>query len=180
MEQYKILFAPSLKEIVQEEGKTVLDAAREAGVYVDSQCNGKGKCGKCRVRVVEGKAGPFTDEEAEFISQPDRTLGFRLACMTSITGDLTVLVTQENILSADSAKKLFSGRSAVLNPAIKAYSLDLPREEGPQTAYLERIAGLLARALRPCGPRYRSPRASGARGGDEGSRGDDHGFCLDG
>ena len=143
MERYKVLFAPSLKEIAQEEGKTILDAAREAGVYIDSQCNGKGKCGKCRVRVVEGKAGPFTQEESEFISQTDRGLGYRLACMTRVTGDVTVLIAQENILSSDSAKKLFSGRSSVLNPAVKSYVVDLPEEEGPQTAYFERITGLL-------------------------------------
>jgi uncharacterized 2Fe-2S/4Fe-4S cluster protein (DUF4445 family) len=143
MNRYKVLFAPSLKEITQEKGKTILDAAREAGVYIDSQCNGRGKCGKCRVRVVEGKAGPFTPEESEFISQTDKGLGYRLACMTRVTGDVTVLVAQENILSADSAKKLFSGRSSVLNPAVKGYVIDLPKEEGPQTAYLERITGLL-------------------------------------
>ena len=63
--------------------------------------------------------------------------------MARLTGDVTVLVAQENILSADSAKKLFSGRSSVLNPAVKSYVLDLPKEEGPQTAYLERITALL-------------------------------------
>ncbi len=47
MDSFKVLFAPSLKEIAQDAGKTILDAAREAGVYIDSQCNGKGKCGKC-------------------------------------------------------------------------------------------------------------------------------------
>ena len=143
MERYKVLFAPSLKEITQEEGRTILEAAREAGVYIDSQCNGRGKCGKCRVRILEGKAGPFTREESEFISRPDRGLGYRLACMTRVTGDVTVLIAQENILSADSAQKLFSGRSPVLNPAIKSYVVDLPKEEGPQPAYLERITGLL-------------------------------------
>lgn len=144
MERYKILFAPSLKEITQEAGKTILEAARDAGVYIDSQCNGRGKCGKCRVRVVEGKTGPFTGEEAEFITQADRLLGYRLACMARAEGDVTVMVAQENILSSDSAKKLFSGRSPVVNPAVKAYVVELPKDDGPQTAYLERITGLLS------------------------------------
>jgi uncharacterized 2Fe-2S/4Fe-4S cluster protein (DUF4445 family) len=144
MKSFRILFAPSLTETSQEAGKTILDAAREVGLYIDSQCNGRGKCGKCRVRVVEGKAGPFTQEESEFISITDKALGYRLACMARVAGDMTVLIPQENVLSSEAAKKVFSKRSAVINPAVKAYILDVPKEEGAHVAYFERITTLLA------------------------------------
>ncbi len=121
MEKYRVVFAPSQKEIIIEENRTLLDAAREAGVYVDSQCNGKGKCGKCRIRVVEGQTTPLTPQEAEFIGHSDRELGYRLACMARITGDVTLLVSGENILTPAAAKKVFSKRSTILNPAVKSY-----------------------------------------------------------
>ncbi len=121
MEKYRVVFAPSQKEIIIEENRTLLDAAREAGVYIDSQCNGKGKCGKCRIRVVEGQTTPLTPREAEFIGHSDRELGYRLACMTRITGDVTLLVSGENILTPAAAKKVFSKRSTILNPAVKSY-----------------------------------------------------------
>lgn len=108
MKSYKVLFAPTLTETRQEAGKTILDAARELGLYIDSQCNGRGKCGRCRIRVVEGKAGPFTQEESEFISLTDKGLGYRLACMARVAGDMTVLIPQENVLSSEAAKKVFS------------------------------------------------------------------------
>ena len=67
MKKARVLFTPSQKEVEGEIGRTILDLAREAGVYIDSQCNGKGKCGKCRVRVLEGDVSLFVQEEAQFV-----------------------------------------------------------------------------------------------------------------
>lgn len=39
-----------------EPGVTLLDAARRAGVDLESPCNGSGTCGKCRVHVQEENA----------------------------------------------------------------------------------------------------------------------------
>jgi uncharacterized 2Fe-2S/4Fe-4S cluster protein (DUF4445 family) len=144
MKKYRVVFAPSFKEVIIEEGKTLLEAAREAGVYIDSQCNGKGKCGKCRVRVAEGQTTPFTPQEGEFIGNSDRELGYRLACMTRISGDVTLLVTGENILTSAAAKKVFSKRSKILNPAVKSYVVDLAKEKGPYNVSFEDIRKLLA------------------------------------
>ena len=92
-----ILFAPSSKEVTGAEGTTILEAAREAGVYIDAPCNGKGLCGGCRVRVMEGEAEAPTAAESSLVRPGDRELGYRLACMTRIRGDMTVLVAQESL-----------------------------------------------------------------------------------
>jgi len=143
MEKYRVVFAPSHKEITIEENRTILDAAREAGVYIDSQCNGKGKCGKCRIRVAEGHTTPLTPQEAEFIGHSDRELGYRLACMARITGDVTILVSGENILTPAAAKKVFSKRSTVLNPAVKSYVIDVTKEKDSGMLVCKNITGLL-------------------------------------
>jgi uncharacterized 2Fe-2S/4Fe-4S cluster protein (DUF4445 family) len=146
MTSYKLIFAPSLKEIAVKEGKSVLDGAREAGVFIDSQCNGRGKCGKCRIRVIEGIANPFTTEESEFISQADRAQGYRLACMTRAVGDLTVLVPEDNLLSSEASKKVFSRRSSVVNPAVRGYTVELPGGAAEtHQAYVEQFTTHLAR-----------------------------------
>lgn len=129
MKNYRVLFGPSFKAITAEKGKTILDTAREAGVYIESGCNGKGKCGKCRIRIVEGAVGPFTLEESESIRHLEKDLGYRLACMSHITGDVTVLVTGENILTSEAARKVFSKRSKVINPALKSYPIELSEKE---------------------------------------------------
>ncbi len=47
----KVAFPESGLEIVIERGVTLLDAARRAGLELESPCNGAGTCGKCRVSV---------------------------------------------------------------------------------------------------------------------------------
>ena len=125
MRKSRVLFVPSLKEVAGKEGTTILDLAREAGVYIDSQCNGKGKCGKCRVRVLKGETSPVTQEELPFISNLEKELGYRLACMARITGDTAVLVDGENVLTSVASKKMFSKRSKAINPAVKSYQISL-------------------------------------------------------
>lgn len=148
MKKYRVVFAPSYREVVVEEGKTLLDAAREAGVYIDSQCNGKGKCGKCRVRVAEGQTTPFTPQESKFIGPSDRELGYRLACMTRIISDVTLLVTDENILTSAAAKKVFSKRSKILNPTVKSYVINLMKKGDPHNISFEDIIKLLTEQYR--------------------------------
>lgn len=144
MKEYRILFAPSMKETVVDPGKSVLEAARQAGVYIDSPCNGTAKCGKCRVRVMEGSVSGVTAQEAEFVSNADQKLGYRLACMTHPLDDLTVLISGEDILVSDATKKIFSGRSTIINPAVRNYTIDIPGEDGRPAALIEGAKTALA------------------------------------
>jgi len=143
MKNHRVIFAPSFKKILAEEGKSILDSAREAGVYIPSECNGKGKCGQCRIRLIEGEAGPFTQEEAEFIKDLDRQQGYRLACKTQVVGEVTILVPEEDILQSEAAQKVFSKRSRRLCPAVKSYFVDLKEEKDSRWNYFEKIVRLL-------------------------------------
>jgi uncharacterized 2Fe-2S/4Fe-4S cluster protein (DUF4445 family) len=144
MKKYRVVFAPSQREVFVDEGRTILHAAREAGVYIDSQCNGKGKCGKCRVRAAEGEVAPFTAQEGEFIGNTDRELGYRLACMARVTGDVTLFLTGENILTSAAARKVFSKRSEILNPAVKSYIVDLSIKGDTDNIPFEDVKKMLA------------------------------------
>jgi len=73
VKKYRICFRPQNKEIVVEEGTTVLEAERIAGLEPDAPCGGNGKCGKCRVDVCKG-----------------RKTGVVLACQTKIESDMIV------------------------------------------------------------------------------------------
>jgi uncharacterized 2Fe-2S/4Fe-4S cluster protein (DUF4445 family) len=70
-------------------GENLLDLARKANVVIDAPCSGNGSCGKCRVQLMSGdlkhKKSLHLDE-AEFIE------GWRLACASTIIGDVKVLV----------------------------------------------------------------------------------------
>ena len=55
---------------------------RSAGYYFPSSCGGKGLCGRCRVRVLEGSGllAPPTAAEKRFLSAGELAGGWRLAC----------------------------------------------------------------------------------------------------
>lgn len=47
----KIVFTPSVKTIEVPRGTQLLEAARRAGVEMDTPCGGEGSCGRCVVRI---------------------------------------------------------------------------------------------------------------------------------
>lgn len=85
-ELHKVQFLPEKQETFVEKGTRLLDAAFQAGISVDALCGGRGKCGKCKMEVLEGK-----------------TTGICLGCETIVEGDMTVRVLrqqkEERILS---------------------------------------------------------------------------------
>lgn len=92
----KIRIAQSEQTIFCREGENLMEVLLGAGVFVDNPCNGKGICGKCKVKISEGRVSPCTQTEMEHIGKEEREGGIRLSCMTQIFGDLEVeLVRQE-------------------------------------------------------------------------------------
>ncbi len=77
------------------EGETVFDAARKAGVAVNSVCGGKGRCGKCGVKILAGKAGEPTSIEQKVLSAEEILSGVRLACRTRVQQEMEILINDE-------------------------------------------------------------------------------------
>jgi ferredoxin len=66
-------------------GQTLLDAAEQNGVPIDSLCRA-GVCGTCRIQVREGEV----DCGSTTLDAGDVDQGFVLACVTTVKGDCTV------------------------------------------------------------------------------------------
>ena len=49
MAGFKVLFMPSGKRVIAKRGQTILEVARRHKILIDSSCNGRGTCGRCRV-----------------------------------------------------------------------------------------------------------------------------------
>ena len=84
---HTVTFYPGGTVVEVQDGETVLDAAVAAGVQVNSVCGGKGTCGKCLV-IVDGPTG----SETRKLSPEEHQLGYRLACQTTVRGDITVFI----------------------------------------------------------------------------------------
>ena len=95
MATYRIRFLPDDLEVAVEEGKTLLEAARLANVYVGAICGGEGICGKCRVIV---RRGDVHGESTEFLTRDEIRQGYVLACQVVPRSDLVVEVPPESRL----------------------------------------------------------------------------------
>jgi len=84
MEKVEISFQPQGKTISACKGTNLLEAAREAFIDIESSCNGKGTCGKCRVKLVDGQVDEPHSDELAHISEEELDAGVRLACRTKI------------------------------------------------------------------------------------------------
>jgi len=135
MASFRIRFLPEGHETTVEEGKTLLEAARGANIYVGAICGGEGVCGKCRVMVREGEV---EGESTEFLTRDEIRRGYVLACQVVPTSDLIVEVPPESRLGAyegigidseqfrDFADRAAERLTAELNPVVEKLFLVLP------------------------------------------------------
>lgn len=84
-----VQFIPHGISIPVAAGTRLIDAARAAGIRVETPCDGAGTCGKCKAKIIEG-ALPKRAEKHEGLTQAERDSGWVLACQTAVHGDLQV------------------------------------------------------------------------------------------
>ncbi len=84
---------------IKGEGGDLLDTLLEEGFFVDNPCNGKGICGKCKVKVrgsLKRPGGSYQElseisrTERAHLSEEEIASDIRLACMVQVLGDVEV------------------------------------------------------------------------------------------
>ncbi|HAR94771.1 MAG TPA: ferredoxin [Deltaproteobacteria bacterium] len=141
----KVSFLPFETDTSCAYGSTILEAARNSGVYLESDCNGTGTCGKCRVQVIEGRASPWTDCESDFLGAVEKKAGYRLACKAKLLTDSKVLVHCSVLCNGPAEEKTFRQHPITLDPAIQLREFRLPGP-APEVA-ADRIDMFLSKAL---------------------------------
>ncbi|MFB9986239.1 ASKHA domain-containing protein [Bacillus benzoevorans] len=64
-------------------------------IFVDNACNGKGSCGKCKIRVVEGQLPEISETEKSLLKKEEIESGVRLACLVTPKEDIVIEVLQK-------------------------------------------------------------------------------------
>ena len=82
---HKVYFKQYDKEINVEDGVLLIDVIRKNGFKLETPCNSKGICGKCKVKIYGVKSEP-KEEEKKFLNNDNE----RLACITTVKEDITV------------------------------------------------------------------------------------------
>lgn len=119
----KVIFNPLKQKAEVEPGTSLLDAARIAGVSIESDCGGKGRCGKCKLVVQKGVSS-LSPREREYLTPDEIRQKIRLACQAAVKAPAVV-----SLLALPSGKEhiLEEGvhRSVSFQPFIKKYFLDI-------------------------------------------------------
>ncbi len=89
---YKVIFKFESGEGVEAfaaSGENLLEVARKTNVAIDAPCSGNAACGKCRVKLVSGE---LESQKTRHISDEEYEGGWRLACVSKVISDVTVMV----------------------------------------------------------------------------------------
>lgn len=89
MKSFQITLLPENRKLKVSENEFLHSALTDAGVHIESTCGGKGTCGKCKVKVVEG-TNTLAKDPGKKLSHDDIEAGWRLACLIPVEEDLTI------------------------------------------------------------------------------------------
>src|SRR3954467_2385901 len=134
---HTIVFTPSGRRGEIPDGASVLDAARELGVDLDSVCGGRGICGRCQVVPMEGSfpkhgltsAGdhliPFTEPEERYRERDGLALDRRLGRHGKIRGDLGVDVPPESQIHRQVVRKEADAHRIDVDPIVRLHYVEV-------------------------------------------------------
>lgn len=85
-------FLPANRSVTVVPGTTILEAARLAGVLIESPCNGAVVCGKCTVHLDPDSLHRIVRKGAHHLPRRQELAGQVLSCEAEVVGDITVNV----------------------------------------------------------------------------------------
>ncbi|WP_340111482.1 ASKHA domain-containing protein [Maribellus mangrovi] len=101
-DKVKITLQPLDKIVEVNPGTPLIDVLHEYGV--EFPCGGKGSCGACKVKLVDGNL-ETSSQEAEKLQKLNYPKNWRLACYCNADSDITLEVSQfEHIILADNSE----------------------------------------------------------------------------
>lgn len=111
-------------EIDGTKGVSLLDSLIQHDIYISAACGGKGKCGKCKVRMME-QATPATEMDAQFFDEAQLAAGWRLACLAYPETDCRVLVESGDESDFEIVSEHQNTRAESGTAAEKAYDIGI-------------------------------------------------------
>ncbi|WP_138160620.1 NADH:ubiquinone reductase (Na(+)-transporting) subunit F [Peptoniphilus catoniae] len=82
------------KEYEVDGGSSLLSSLVGQGIFIPSACGGKGSCGYCKVKVLNG-AGPVLATEKPWLSKEELNDKVRLSCQVKVRNDIEIQIPEE-------------------------------------------------------------------------------------
>jgi uncharacterized 2Fe-2S/4Fe-4S cluster protein (DUF4445 family) len=108
-----------------EEQENILSALLKHGIDLGGICGGRGLCGKCAIKIVEGKTSQPTFQEMRW--QEINGSEKRLACQTRIFSDATIEILETFIGSKMQILSWTIGKKVELEPSVVRLSLNVKK-----------------------------------------------------
>ena len=155
--EHRVVFTPSGIVAVTTQESTVLDAARTAGVDIDSVCGGRGLCGRCQVVPSTGEFAKWglTSTEGALSSPGPTELDYRgrrplgadhrLSCQAAVLDDVVIDVPAQSQVHSPVVRKAIDLGEIIVDPVVTLHYLELETAElGDEISDAERVAEALA------------------------------------
>ncbi len=107
-------------------GSSLLSTLIDEKIFIPSACGGKGTCGYCKVRVLEG-GGPILSTEIPFMSEEEIEQGVRLSCQCKVKENIKIEIPEE-LFNVKEYTAVVEEMEDV-TPVIKRLKLKLPEGE---------------------------------------------------
>ncbi len=140
------------KTIHAESNESIYKALKDNGIYLVASCGGKGVCGKCRVRILEGRSRV---ESIGKLRKKDIEENFVLACKTFPEGNILIEIPEESRLVIGDKIALSKSKDlldflhsveAVISPSVRSINLELePPTIDDNISDIERLKRALSR-----------------------------------
>ncbi|MFH1371460.1 MAG: 2Fe-2S iron-sulfur cluster binding domain-containing protein [Planctomycetota bacterium] len=82
------------KEIAVQGGRSLLSVLADKKIFIPSACGGRGTCGLCKLKVIEG-AGLLLPTEEPYLDEQERKSNVRLSCQVKVRNDLKIRIPDE-------------------------------------------------------------------------------------
>ena len=133
----QIVFLPSGKRGEIAAGKSVLEAAQQLGVDLDTVCGGRGICDRCQIDHSVGEfakfrihsnpdhLSPHSASEKAFFSA-DTAPTRRLGCQAKLAGDVVIDVPPESQAHKQVVRKRLDVHNITVNPSVRLHYIEVP------------------------------------------------------
>ena len=134
---HSVVFTPSGLRGIVKSGVSVLDAARQLRVDLDSVCGGRGICTKCKVKpsfgnfskfnitAEENNLSNFTEIEKKSKEKNRIYFNERLGCQAKIIGDVIIDIPEESQVHKQVIRKRIELKDIDIHPTTKLYYVEV-------------------------------------------------------
>jgi uncharacterized 2Fe-2S/4Fe-4S cluster protein (DUF4445 family) len=122
---HRVVYEPDGRTLFVPDGQTILEAARWAGIHINSPCGGTGTCAGCRVVIPDAPPPPSETCLRELTGEEIRR-HVRLACQTRVHKDLRVVIPEESRLGDQKILTEGVDGTVALAPNVRKVTVPLP------------------------------------------------------